>query len=126
MKTKESTPEEKKETMMVGIFLVVSAVVTYFFDKWLVVDLLRPLARIFGVNLGTGWRIGIAVFVFIVGWGTMYQAYNKAMFYDTHKHGVKPQEDATSKIAKLKELKDKGAISKAEFEKKKKELLKSI
>ncbi len=125
-KKKEQTPEEKKETMMAGIFLAVSAVVTYFFDKWIVVDLLKPLARIFGIDLGTGWRIAIAVFAFFTGWGTMYQAYNKAMFYDTHKHGVKPQEDATSKIAKLKELKDKGAISKEEFEKKKKELLEKI
>lgn len=91
MKDKKQTPEEKKETIMIGIFLVISAIVTYFFDKWLVVDLLKPLASIFGINLGTGWRIAIAVFVFFVGWGTMYQVYNKATFYETNKHGIKLQ-----------------------------------
>lgn len=127
-KKKESAEEKEKtkERIMMWIFLVISAIVTYFFDKWIVVGLLRPLASWSGVNLGTGWRIAIAVFVFFATWGSMYQAYSKATFFETHKFGMKPQDDSTSKIAKLKELKDKGAISKEEFEKKKKELLERI
>lgn len=84
MKDKEQTPEEKKETMMTGIFLVVSIIVTYFFYKWFVVDLFVPL---FGI--GTIGKIVISIIVFFICFGTMFQAYNKSQFYETHKYGLK-------------------------------------
>ena len=118
---KEPTSEQTKEGMFIILFLVISAVATYFFYKWFVVDLLVPL-----FNLGTGWKIGITIIFFFMAFGSMYEGYNRLTFFDTHKYGFKSSEDATSKIAKLKELKDKGAISKQEFEKKKKELLEKV
>ena len=126
-KKKEQTPEEKKETMMTGIFLVVSAVVTYFFYKWIVIGFAVPIANLVtgGFSLGIIGKMVIIAIIFIMLFGGMYGVYNKAMFFETHKYGMK-SEDSTSKIAKLKELKDKGAISKQEFEKKKKELLEKI
>lgn len=127
MKTKEQTPEEKKETMMTGIFLIVSAVVTFLIYKYVVIGFAVPLADLItgSFSLGIIGKIVIIVIIFIMLFGGMYGVYNKAMFYETHKYGMK-SEDSTSKIAKLKELKDKGAISGKEFEKKKKELLKKI
>ena len=128
MEKKEQTPEEKKETMMTGIFLVVSAVITYFFYKWIVMGFAVPLASAItgGFSLGVIGKIIIIAIIFIMLFGGMYAAYNKSMFYETNKYGMKSQDDSTSKIAKLKELKDKGAISEKEFEKKKKELLNKI
>lgn len=127
MKDKNQTPEEKKETMMTGIFLVVSAVITFLIYKYVVIGFAVPLADLIteGFSLGIIGKIVIIAIIFIMLFGGMYGAYNKSMFFETHKYGMK-SEDSTSKIAKLKELKDKGAISKQEFEKKKKELLKSL
>lgn len=119
---KEIISEEKKEGMEEIAVYVGGAILMYFMYRWFI----DPFGDIFGLN--KWWKIGIAIFIYGAGVGGILRGIKQNTFYKTHRHGMKvsKEDDSTSKIAKLKELKDKGAISKEEFEKKKKELLEKV
>lgn len=119
---KEITPEEKKEGILALVFLVIDGIITYFFYKYFINDLFASL-----FSLSKWEKVIYTVIFFLLAFGSMWYAHNQSTFFETNKYGIKVKEDdATSKIGKLKELKDKGAISKEEFEKKKKELLENF
>ena len=127
-KPKQLTAEEKKNQTMLIIGLVVTGVVIYFMYKWFI----DPFGSLFG--LSKGWKIGISIFAFFVGFGFWSSMQNTLGFFEkaNKKLSQETQNSTTTKttpedkLIKLKELKDSGVITAEEFKEKKQKLLDKI
>jgi len=127
-KTKPKTEkgEEKKEKPDAWAFVacLISGVVSYFTYRWI----LSPVGEFFGIS--KTWIIIVTIIMFFAGAGFALSTHNREKFYELSNKKLRSEiadkASATSKIKKLKELKDTGAISEEEFETKKAQFLKEI
>lgn len=127
-KSTELTPDEKKNQTMLIIGLIFTGVIVFFMYKWFI----DPLGLIFGVS--KGWRIGIAIFAFLAGFGFWSTMQNTIGFFEKANRKLSRESANSSnlnfspedKLMKLKKLRDTGSITEKEYITKKKELLDKI
>jgi uncharacterized membrane protein len=122
----EQTPAQQEDKTQIVIGVILSGIVTWLAYTYL----LAPWFRLFGGS--NTWGVFIAIFIFFVGVGSYVQAYNKSSFFARANQKLAAgepkvaEQSATDRLKSLKELKDSGAITKKEFDTKKKELLSKV